>query len=192
MDSYGFKNDKTKSDQTIEEMINQAVTATRNSVQQQLDNMWNKIYPVGSIYITTNSTNPSTLFGGTWEAYSMGRVLVGYYPSDLDFNVVGKVGGDKYINYTPYGYVENHTLTVEELPNHTHWERGKPIPVTHGSGSESDILLDCASGSNEYYTSGVRGASSLGNPHKHKFTGSPVRWENFPSYQVVKIWRRVA
>lgn len=34
------------------------------------------IYPVGSIYMSVNSTNPTNLFGGTWVAWSQGRVVL--------------------------------------------------------------------------------------------------------------------
>ena len=34
------------------------------------------IYPIGSIYTSVNETNPSQLFGGTWESWGQGRVPV--------------------------------------------------------------------------------------------------------------------
>lgn len=35
------------------------------------------IYPIGAIYISVNSAEPSTLFGGEWESVGSGRVLQG-------------------------------------------------------------------------------------------------------------------
>ena len=35
------------------------------------------LYPVGSIYISVSSTNPSELFGGTWISFGEGRTLLG-------------------------------------------------------------------------------------------------------------------
>lgn len=67
------------------------------------------IYPVGSIYISVNSTNPSVLFGGTWVAWGAGKVPVGVDTSQTEFNTVEKTGGEK-----------THTLTVAEMPSHSH------------------------------------------------------------------------
>lgn len=67
------------------------------------------VYPVGSIYISTVSTNPATLFGaGTWAAFGAGRVLVGVGTSDQAF-AAGATGG-----------ASNHTLTEAQMPSHTH------------------------------------------------------------------------
>lgn len=57
------------------------------------------IYPVGSIYLSVNSTNPSQLFGGTWEQWGKGRVPIGVDTTDNDFNTVQKTGGSKYYNH---------------------------------------------------------------------------------------------
>ena len=69
----------------------------------------NWIYPVGSIYMSTNSTNPKDFLGGTWEAWGKGRVPVGVDLSDTDFNDAGKMGGEK-----------THALSVSEMPWHDH------------------------------------------------------------------------
>jgi len=66
--------------------------------------MWQSIYPVGAIYISTVSTSPATLFGGTWEAMG-GRFLIG---ADSTYQA-GKAGGSA-----------THTLTAAEMPSHGH------------------------------------------------------------------------
>ena len=66
-------------------------------------------HPVGSLFETTVSTNPGTLYGGTWAAWGGGRTPVGVNTADTSFNTVEKTGGEK-----------THTLTIEEMPAHTH------------------------------------------------------------------------
>lgn len=70
-------------------------------------------YPVGTIYETTSTDLDTTTkmgnhFGGTWESYGDGRVLVGK-SADTEFDTIGKTGGAK-----------THTLTVAEMPSHSH------------------------------------------------------------------------
>ena len=79
---------------------------TPNGIKSFLD----AVYPVGSIYMSVKSTNPGTLFGGTWVAIAQGRCLVGVNTSDNDFKTPEKTGGEK-----------THTLTVSEMPSHNHF-----------------------------------------------------------------------
>lgn len=53
-----------------------------------------RIQSVGSLYFSTANTSPASLFGGTWERYAQGRVMVSASDTDTDFTV-GKAGGEK-------------------------------------------------------------------------------------------------
>ena len=68
--------------------------ATRLRLAQEILNI---IYPVGSIYLSVNNTNPSSLFGGSWVQWGAGKVPVGVDTNDTDFNTVEKTGGSKYL-----------------------------------------------------------------------------------------------
>lgn len=50
-------------------------TGNFSSVSISGTNIFLKVYPVGAVYVSTSSTNPSSLFGGTWSAIGEGRVL---------------------------------------------------------------------------------------------------------------------
>jgi len=105
------------------------------------------IYPVGSIYINASvSTNPSTLLGfGTWVAFGAGRVMVGLDSGQTEFDTAEETGGAK-----------THTLTISEMPSHTHNQpKGcKPptnpndVDITGGNGTTitDNILTDATGG----------------------------------------------
>lgn len=74
--------------------------------------MVNKIYPVGSIFMSatlSTATAVGNALGGTWEEWGTGRVPVGVDTSDADFEESEIEGGEK-----------EHTLTTSEMPRHNH------------------------------------------------------------------------
>lgn len=123
------------------------------------------VWPVGSIYISVNNTNPSTYFGGTWEAFGTGRCLVGVDTSQSEFNKVMKTGGEK-----------KHTLTVNEMPSHSHTLK------------YSDF--DTAFGGN-YLTSGKKSSYRTSTVSIND-TGGGSPHNNLPPYITVYMWKRTA
>ena len=64
----------------------------------------NNIYPIGSVYISVTSSNPSELFGGTWE-----RIKDTFLLAAGDTYTAGTTGGSATV-----------TLTTTEIPSHDH------------------------------------------------------------------------
>nr|WP_301334942.1 phage tail spike protein [Anaerostipes hominis (ex Lee et al. 2021)] len=108
--------------QNVIPAVNNAVNTANNAantaeqVKVEMDAVTNKIYPVGSIYISVNNANPASFFGGSWTAFATGRTLVGVDTGQSEFNSVEKPGGHKELQSHTHG-LNNH---VHSLNNHTH------------------------------------------------------------------------
>ena len=75
-----------------------------NYLYSQLQDTASKLYPVGSVYISFNSADPSTLFGGTWARLKDTFLLV---------------NGDSYAPNTTGGSATK-TIAVSNMPSHNH------------------------------------------------------------------------
>jgi hypothetical protein len=74
----------------------------------------NHIYPVGSIFLSFTNADPSFRFTGTlWVQVSQGRFVVGVGTGNDEIQNRVFTAGNTTGEY-------NHTLTVAEMPNHTH------------------------------------------------------------------------
>lgn len=125
------------------------------------------VYPVGSFFITTDSTNPTTLFEGTtWE-----RIYGAFLWGAEDGEDTGPtIAGEK-----------THTLTVDEIPSHTHsatkslwgnFQTGETLS-SHNKPNETDY----------YYSDTTNFISATGGGQAHN---------NMPPYYVTYIWHRTA
>lgn len=119
------------------------------------------VYPVGSIYMSVNSTNPKNLFGGTWEQIQ-GRFLFGMnssYPA-------GSTGGEI-----------THKLTEGEMPKHDHI-----IYAPNGGGPDEGAPLGFPQvGSSNTWWAVASMTERTGNNEAHN---------NMPPYLSVYIWKR--
>lgn len=134
-------------------------------------------YPVGSIYMSVNSTSPATLFGGTWEQIEDTFLLA----AGSSF-AAGATGGAATHHHSTAG----HTLTVSEIPSHTHGVQG----WRYNNQSSGDKwctsytkLSDPPSSSTPVLETGG------GRAHNHGDTGDA---SSLPPYLAVYMWKRTA
>lgn len=131
----------------------------------------NMVYPVGSVYMSTSSANPSTFIGGTWQRYAQGRTIVGVSENEAEFSYVGKTGGEK-----------NHQLTKPEMPRHD-----------HNVSNDNNALLLVASSTKAYATAGA-GSGSNSWPWQRgvQAEGGNQPHNNLQPYITTYIWLRTA
>lgn len=142
------------------------------------DALWDKIYPEGSIYATTDTDfNPNNSFYGTWVEYAAGKVLVGHDANDTDFDTV---------NSATHSGSKTHTLTVDQMPSHTHLQNTVPE-------NRTDMLVDSSLATTVTSTRACDvddNSSTLGTT-THS-TGGGQAHNNLQPYIVVKYWHRTA
>ena len=117
------------------------------SIESGLNEMFNLIYPIGSIYMSAISTNPSILFPGTtWVAWGSGRVPVGVNGNDANFNVTEKTGGQSTITIGSNN-IPAHSHTVNDS-GHGHSASTGLKNVITSTNTVSGILVDTAAPGN--------------------------------------------
>lgn len=166
-------------------------------------------YPVGSYYMSSNSTSPAVLFGGTW--------------TQIQNRFIFAAGSGYSVNST--GGSETKTLSVANLPAHSH-SCGSAGSHTHTRGSmnitgtfrstdmgdreyASGAFSDATSpnhkdpargdgGTDTVVTFNAQnswsGETSSNGSHQHSIgnTGSGTAFNSMPPYIVAYVWRRTA
>lgn len=178
-----------------------------NWLYGQLQDTASKLYPVGSVYISFNATDPSTLFGGTWVRLKDTFLLA---------------NGDSYAPNTSGGSATK-TISVNNLPshshscstvgNHTHTRgsmniTGSFTATTQGAGisvSGAFTGANIGSGDDGYIDNELKrytldasrswsGSTSANGSHTHTIgnTGSGLPLNIMPPYKTVYMWQRTA
>lgn len=139
-----------------------------------------KVYPVGSIYMSTNETSPASFLGGTWT-----RIQDKFLLSAGSSYSAGSSGGSA-----------THTLAINELPAHAHIQQATDSPAGWAYNQVYQI-------SNSNYTEfagqgiGTSGtvyssANNYGNYVRTSSVGEGKGHNNMPPYLTVFMWKRTA
>jgi hypothetical protein len=141
------------------------------AVAQAVHDATDRSHPVGSIYMSTDATDPATVLGvGTWVRWGKGRVPVGIDEAQTEFDGVEELGGEK-----------THQLTVAEMPSHSHNEA---VDSSYNAGTGTGVPTHYALNSN--------GASRSEVPMATSSTGGNAAHNNLQPYITCYMWKRTA
>ena len=144
-------------------------TSQITSLHSMLAVYWKTLYPIGSIYISTNANfDPQTAWGGSWERTAEGRCLIGAN----DTYPIGSIGGSK---------------------SHSHNSGGLFAKVgPYGKGFTLNILPTAAWESDWLYDVTAAKQDKNNNAYATRVEGSTSESSNMQPYLAVYIWERTA
>lgn len=166
-------------------IINERIDAL---VQDALDNVisqiYNNIYPVGSIYISVNSENPGLLFGGSWQKLE-GGYLYGCGSALTSSSYTGT--GTQY-----------HTLSIDEMPSHTHaqnphWHYNIYVGDANAPNKQGgEVTYVPTQGFQDLGGRGWTNYSTLETTASNQNTGGNKAHSHEVAWIGVYIWKRVS
>lgn len=177
----------------VVDSVNGTQTNKAPSVRAVVQDLVSILYPVGSIYMSTNATNPKDLFGiGEWEQIKDTFLMSAgtTYEAGTTGGTTSHTHGIGHTHgvpgvahthtsaahtHTVNGHTHstgNHTLTVAEMPSHTHWTReiAPGLYAGWGNKSQDGWITQSLNASNggTWETAATGG----GGAHNHGNTGS--------------------
>lgn len=159
--------------------------SVKNGETGSIENLLDRTYPIGSIYMSVNSTEPSTLFGGTWERLK-GRFLIGA-GTNTEANSNGEYGdlgrGDPNFAGGETGGQYYHQLTIDEMPEHTHNIKSSSVD---GNDEKNWVLKDHMANVSMESLPWQWGGTAV------SYEGSGKKHSNMPPYLAVYMWKRTA
>lgn len=165
------------------------VLSTSNDSEGSINQteLLNLIYPIGRGFIDFTDTDYSNYLGFTWERELVGMFPVGYNPNDSTFSTIGNIGGEK-----------THTLTVSEMPSHTHTQNAHSHTTRFSNNktlAAGRLYFDGNNCGNNNASNSIGNAVSYTTSNTtatNQNTGGGAAHNNLPPYQVVAYWKRVA
>lgn len=139
-----------------------------------------KIYPVGSIYLSVSSANPTDLFGGTWERIQNRFLLAA--GSSYAAGSTGGVASHKHkLNDNGAALIGNHGDTSAFSPNYNFY-LGANYNANNGAYYWTHTHDNPYNSSNSKFS--LLAAVGL--------VGNTVSANNMPPYIAVYVWKRTA
>ena len=148
---------------TIETM-NSTIASMTDTINDLTDTIEDLTPSVGEIYITTSSENPDVKFGGVWE-----QIKDTFLLAAGDTHSAGSIGGEA-----------THTLTIDEIPSHTHTYKRHEFDRTD---TDPDTGEDVYGANNKTLGARMGTTESTGGGRPHN---------NMPPYLAVYVWKRTA
>ena len=159
------------------------------------------VYPVGSIYMSINDTNPSELFGGTWEPIEDTFLL-----ASGSTYAAGDTGGSADAVVVKHNHTQNPHNHTQNAHNHSADTDHKFVEAHKNANMSltSKRAMSYTSGNYYYmYSSGTgtindasvtanKTATNQAQTATNQESGVDGTGKNMPPYLAVYMWQRIA